>query len=141
MSGALDILKSRCDGKRACEQSVHIIELSDPCWGTYKYLQTSHECLPSIHLITCENSIAHLDCDYGRVISVNNAYYGRSDVTTCSHQRFFFQLLNTDCSTPTSIVAERCNGRNSCTIAASNSVFGDPCFGTVKYLEVAYVCQ
>lgn len=35
----------------------------------------------------------------------------------------------------------RCNGKNSCTISASNSVFGDPCFGTYKYLEVSYVCD
>lgn len=35
----------------------------------------------------------------------------------------------------------RCNGKNSCTISASNSVFGDPCYGTYKYLEVSYVCD
>lgn len=34
-----------------------------------------------------------------------------------------------------------CNGKNSCTIRASNSVFGDPCVGTYKYLEVSYVCE
>lgn len=35
----------------------------------------------------------------------------------------------------------RCNGKNSCTVSASNSVFGDPCGGTYKYLEVSYVCD
>lgn len=34
-----------------------------------------------------------------------------------------------------------CNGKNNCTISATNSVFGDPCGGTYKYLEVAYICQ
>uniref|UniRef100_A0A8C9X7F1 SUEL-type lectin domain-containing protein n=1 Tax=Sander lucioperca TaxID=283035 RepID=A0A8C9X7F1_SANLU len=33
-----------------------------------------------------------------------------------------------------------CDGKNSCIIKASNSVFGDPVPGTFKYLEVAYVC-
>ncbi|KAM4736752.1 L-rhamnose-binding lectin CSL3-like [Anableps anableps] len=37
-------------------------------------------------------------------------------------------------------VAERCNGKQRCSIRAVNSVFGDPCIGTYKYLEVDYVC-
>lgn len=44
-----------------------------------------------------------------------------------------FQLL-------TSICIHRCNGKNSCVVSVSNSVFGDPCVGTFKYLEVAYTC-
>ncbi|KAI9531086.1 hypothetical protein NQZ68_000580 [Dissostichus eleginoides] len=37
-------------------------------------------------------------------------------------------------------VADSCNGKNRCTISATNSEFGDPCGGTYKYLEVAYTC-
>ncbi|CAK6954984.1 L-rhamnose-binding lectin SML-like isoform X2 [Scomber scombrus] len=141
LSGAVDVLKSRCDGKLVCELSVDVFAQSDPCSGTYKYLQTNYDCLPSIHLITCEHSLAHLDCDNGQVISVYNANYGRHDQTTCSYKRPVSQIQNIDCSNPTSIVAESCNEKNNCTIAASNSVLGDPCVGTYKYLEVAYVCQ
>ena len=32
------------------------------------------------------------------------------------------------------------NGRFSCEIHASNSVFGDPCYGSFKYLSVRYIC-
>ncbi|RVE70232.1 hypothetical protein OJAV_G00062800 [Oryzias javanicus] len=39
------------------------------------------------------------------------------------------------------IVAQTCNGKNNCTIKASNSVFGAPCSGTYKYLDLTYVCQ
>ncbi|XP_042264278.1 rhamnose-binding lectin-like [Thunnus maccoyii] len=141
LQGAVDVLKSRCDGKKVCELSVNVFGSSDPCFGTYKYLQTKYHCLPAIHLITCEHSVAHLHCDEGQVISVYHANYGRTDQTTCSYKRSASQTGNIDCINPTSKVAESCDGENSCTIVASNSVFGDPCAGIYKYLEVAYVCQ
>ncbi|KAK9968288.1 hypothetical protein ABG768_002622 [Culter alburnus] len=34
-----------------------------------------------------------------------------------------------------------CDGSKSCSIPALNSVFGDPCYGTYKYLDVSYECQ
>lgn len=42
---------------------------------------------------------------------------------------------------PISLCLYSCNGKNSCTIKASNSVFGDPCIRTYKYLELAYNCE
>ena len=38
------------------------------------------------------------------------------------------------------IIENLCNGKESCLINADNSVFGDPCQGTVKYVEVDYNC-
>lgn len=34
-----------------------------------------------------------------------------------------------------------CNGKTSCAVKVRGSSFGDPCFGTYKYLEVTYTCQ
>ena len=34
----------------------------------------------------------------------------------------------------------RCNFERTCSIAAKNNNFGDPCFGIEKYLEVDYTC-
>lgn len=34
----------------------------------------------------------------------------------------------------------RCEGKNRCSILASNSVFSDPCLGTFKYLYISYSC-
>lgn len=51
-----------------------------------------------------------------------------------------FQLLSSLYSL-ISLCLHSCGGKNNCTIEASNSVFGDPCYGIYKYLEVAYVCQ
>ncbi|XP_056241397.1 L-rhamnose-binding lectin SML-like, partial [Seriola aureovittata] len=131
----------RCDGKKVCELNTNVIRTTDPCYGIFKYLETNYTCFPANHLVTCEHSSAHLHCDEGQVIFVYGADYGRRDRTTCSYQRPTSQILKVLCSNPTSKVAEICNGKNSCTIRASNSVFGDPCYGTYKYLEVAYVCQ
>ncbi|XP_034552644.1 L-rhamnose-binding lectin SML-like [Notolabrus celidotus] len=47
--GAAETVKRRCDGKTVCE--LNLVEVSnsgsDPCRGTYKYLQTKYRCLPS----------------------------------------------------------------------------------------------
>ncbi|KAM4738041.1 L-rhamnose-binding lectin SML [Anableps anableps] len=140
-NGTVDIIKNRCDGKRECEFNTGDVHRYDPCHGTAKYLETNYTCLPAIHLVACEHSYAHLYCDYGQVIFVYGADYGRRDHTTCSYKRPASQTENVYCSNPTRKVAETCNGKNSCTIRARNSVFGDPCVGTFKYLEVAYTCE
>ena len=35
---------------------------------------------------------------------------------------------------------DRCEGKNSCEVEASNGVFGDPCVGTRKYLTATWEC-
>uniref|UniRef100_A0A8C9X6E3 SUEL-type lectin domain-containing protein n=1 Tax=Sander lucioperca TaxID=283035 RepID=A0A8C9X6E3_SANLU len=139
--GTVDVVKKRCDGKRECELNINIFYTSDPCKRTYKYLETTYTCLPAIHLDACEGSLAQLQCDQGQVIFVYGADYGRSDQTTCIYQRPLNQIQNISCSNPTGKVADSCNGKNSCTIAVSNSVFGNPCIGTYKYLKVVYTCN
>uniref|UniRef100_A0A3P9N3A3 SUEL-type lectin domain-containing protein n=1 Tax=Poecilia reticulata TaxID=8081 RepID=A0A3P9N3A3_POERE len=66
------------------------------------------------------------------------AKYGRSDQTTCSNGIPEDQTKNTDCATRANLV---CEGQFLCPVLASSSVFGDPCAGTYKYLEVKYICE
>ncbi|XP_034552641.1 L-rhamnose-binding lectin SML-like isoform X2 [Notolabrus celidotus] len=139
--GTMDIIKKRCDGKMTCEFDTRIVRTSDPCVGIDKYLQTNYTCVPAFHMATCEHSYATLSCSEGRVIFVYGADFGRRDRTTCSHMRTAAQIADVECSDPTALVAERCNGKSSCMIKASDSVFGDPCPGITKYLELAYVCE
>ncbi|KAG7224391.1 hypothetical protein INR49_004733 [Caranx melampygus] len=141
LQGTVELLRNRCNGKKVCELNINFVHTSDPCYGTLKYLETNYTCLPANYLVACEQSLAYLYCDEGQVISVYGADYGRRDRTTCAYQRPVAQIQDVTCSSPTSKVAESCNEKNSCTITAGNSVFGDPCYGTYKYLEVAYVCQ
>ncbi|XP_068185722.1 L-rhamnose-binding lectin SML-like [Antennarius striatus] len=137
----VNILRKNCEGKRWCELNPASVRVSDPCPGTYKYLEANYTCFPALHVVLCEHSMTRLYCDVGQVIMVYGAYYGRRDHTTCSDRRPKPQLENVECSNPVSKVEESCKGKNQCLIHASNTVFGDPCVGTFKYLEVAYACQ
>jgi len=90
----------------------------------------------------CERGSAlTISCPAGQTIFVIHAAYGRtegSDVCPGSNADGV-----TDCLADTSldIVQGSCNGEYSCTVSASNGVFGDPCRGTRKYLEVIYECS
>lgn len=37
-------------------------------------------------------------------------------------------------------VYEYCQGNQTCFMLATNAWFGDPCYGTEKYLEIEYQC-
>uniref|UniRef100_A0A8D3AAM5 SUEL-type lectin domain-containing protein n=1 Tax=Scophthalmus maximus TaxID=52904 RepID=A0A8D3AAM5_SCOMX len=140
-NNTVNVIRNRCDGKRACEINTNIVRSSDPCQGIFKYLETNYTCTPASQSHVCAKPTATSTLKDGQVIFVYGAHYGRRDRTTCSYKRPESQIINVDCPHPTSKVAQSCNGKNSCTIRASNSVFGDPCAGTYKYLEVAYVCE
>nr|XP_057940082.1 rhamnose-binding lectin-like [Doryrhamphus excisus] len=140
-AGAVDVLKSRCNGKKSCEMNINDFKTSDPCPGIYKYLETNFTCLPTPRVVACQNSLAYLSCDAGKVIAVQESNFGRRDQTTCIYNRPSSQVQNDQCTSSSSDVKNSCNGKNSCTISASGSVFGDPCGGVYKYLEVVYVCE
>ncbi|XP_042160967.1 L-rhamnose-binding lectin CSL2 isoform X2 [Oncorhynchus tshawytscha] len=141
-TGTLEVLSHRCNGKQVCEVNTEVFRTSDPCVGIYKYLETTYTCIPATRSITCEGSDVLLECDEG-TIQIYSANYGRRDQLVCSFNRPANQLANTNClsqSITTSKVAERCNGKSQCDVSASNSLYGDPCVGTYKYLDVAYTC-
>ncbi|XP_038165118.1 rhamnose-binding lectin-like [Cyprinodon tularosa] len=140
----------RCNGKQQCDFKADNSEFGDPCQGTYKYLEVEYTCEKKTEpecisqkdsALACEGRVAKLRCGKGEVISVSGATYGRRDQKTCSIRRPEGQLKNTQCSMSSDKVAKSCNGRRWCNFKASNSVFGDPCVGTYKYLEVEYTCE
>ncbi|XP_077376981.1 L-rhamnose-binding lectin SML-like [Festucalex cinctus] len=139
--GTNNKIRKRCNGKSTCYLNTGAVRSPDPCFGTFKYLQTNFTCVPAITMVACEESMAHLVCDAGKVISVLGADFGRRDRTTCIYGRPSRDLQNIRCLHQSPVVATRCNGKNSCNILASANVFGDPCRGTYKYLEVAYTCR
>ncbi|KAM9406990.1 L-rhamnose-binding lectin CSL1-like isoform 1-T1 [Salvelinus alpinus] len=60
--GTLALWSQRCDGKQMCEVNMRVNQISDPCYGTYKYLDVTYICLPAKTSITCEGSTSSLDC-------------------------------------------------------------------------------
>ncbi|XP_051913367.1 L-rhamnose-binding lectin SML-like [Hippocampus zosterae] len=139
--GTTEQLKKSCDGKSMCEVAIDDFRTPDPCVDTFKYLQTNFSCLPAVTCVVCEESEARLYCEHGQVIFVFGADFGRRDQTTCARQKPLSEIQNVQCVHPTDIVAKRCNGKKSCRIMASRDVFGEPCEGTYKYLEVSYTCH
>ncbi|XP_032422614.1 L-rhamnose-binding lectin CSL3-like isoform X1 [Xiphophorus hellerii] len=92
-------------------------------------------------LVACEGTVARLHCEEGQAIYVTSAIYGRSNRMTCYVGIPKEQTKNTNCATRAESVFQRCEGKSTCNILASSSVFGDPCVGTYKYLDVIYLCE
>ena len=88
--------------------------------------------------IVCENNSHKITCPLGRVIEVTGAIYGRLSTAHCRNNNYH----NTNCKAYSSLskTSSLCNGKPSCYLYASNSVYGDPCNGIHKYLDVTYKC-
>ncbi|CAL9702409.1 unnamed protein product [Knipowitschia caucasica] len=130
----------RCQGKKWCELSPDGFE-NDPCGDTFKYIQTSYICVPAIHMIVCEQNMAHMDCEENEVIEVFAADWGRRDQTTCALRLPSPMVQKTDCYNPTDFPGEKCNLRPSCPVRVNKAVLGQGCAGTAQYLELAYFCK
>ncbi|XP_033109824.1 D-galactoside-specific lectin-like [Anneissia japonica] len=91
---------------------------------------------------TCENGRVSISCPFNRKIKIHCATYGRSVSTSkrCSTSSMRYQ--DTTCISQKSMsrAIQYCEGKRSCSISATNGVFGDPCVGTRKYLDVLYEC-
>ena len=88
--------------------------------------------------VMCENRAATISCPAGRVIQIKSAMYGRTSRGVCPSRAI--RTLSCRARSSHNEVAGNCNNRRSCQLAARNSIFGDPCGGTAKYLEVTYTC-
>ncbi|KAH3876588.1 L-rhamnose-binding lectin ELEL-1-like [Dreissena polymorpha] len=91
--------------------------------------------------IICENNRATVSCGYGLNLNILSANYGRTALgkEACDHP----SIRTCNCREPKSlaIVRKMCQDKQSCTLEATNGVFGDPCVYTYKYLEVRYKCD
>ena len=90
-------------------------------------------------VIICEETKRTISCDNDqRTMDVVDANFGRLDSNTCKRSA----VRNTNCKAANSlfIVRLKCNEEASCELHADSLVFGDPCPGTYKYLEVKYKC-
>ncbi|XP_071848662.1 adhesion G-protein coupled receptor G2-like isoform X2 [Apostichopus japonicus] len=88
--------------------------------------------------VACERSTLHLSCNDSKVIHIHDALYGRTSDKICGNTRPPESGCEADNSL--SIVKEECENQTSCSVTATNAVFGDPCIRVGKYLEVTYSC-
>jgi len=129
-----------CNRSKSCRLVASNKVYGDPCRGTYKYLDVQYTCIKSatIRKIICEERASTISCPVGTVIKIQSANYGRFLRSVCPHPA----IRTTQCRSGASYskVSSRCNGIKSCRLVASNRIYGDPCRGTYKYLDVLYTC-
>ncbi|KAG8235883.1 hypothetical protein J437_LFUL010113 [Ladona fulva] len=89
----------------------------------------------------CEGSTLSIECREGELIQLIRANYGRFSITICNEHGNTDWSVN--CMSPKSlrVLLNRCSQQQNCSILASTSMFGDPCPGTLKYLEAHYQCM
>uniref|UniRef100_A0A1I8FSQ9 SUEL-type lectin domain-containing protein n=1 Tax=Macrostomum lignano TaxID=282301 RepID=A0A1I8FSQ9_9PLAT len=89
--------------------------------------------------LSCEHGSSSLSCTSGSTIDVLSAFYGRTSGSVCKRG----PIKTTKCrsGSANSAVRRICQGKSSCSVRASNSVFGDPCVGTFKYMRINYRCK
>ncbi|BFG04257.1 latrophilin Cirl [Drosophila madeirensis] len=88
----------------------------------------------------CEGKKLTIECEQGELINLIRANYGRFSITICNDHGNVEWSVN--CMFPKSLTVlnSRCAHKNSCSVLAATSMFGDPCPGTHKYLEAHYQC-
>ena len=96
-----------------------------------------------------------MECPDNHVINVLKANYGRTvsgDVCVCKTGQSIAagncptnpnhsNVDNCFSSDSLSILNNICNGKAECTVDVNNAVFGEPCGGIHKYLELKYECS
>ena len=100
-----------------------------------------------LHLDSASESICEhtpgttIRCPTGYNINVRYANYGRLTTASSVGCPTGPQSINCRTSGSLQIVQNLCNGKQYCTLTASNSIFGDPCHGVRKVLDVTYECK
>nr|B4KMZ1.1 RecName: Full=Latrophilin Cirl [Drosophila mojavensis] len=88
----------------------------------------------------CEGKQLTIECEPGDLINLIRANYGRFSITICNDHGNVEWSVN--CMFPKSLTVlnSKCSHKQSCSVLAATSMFGDPCPGTHKYLEAHYQC-
>ncbi|XP_069107948.1 D-galactoside-specific lectin-like [Argopecten irradians] len=86
-------------------------------------------------LYVCSSREKTLSCDTG--ILIHGARFDQFDLVACPHSQIYMVGCGVDVEED---VCSKCHGQTTCRLLASKFVYGNPCVGTSKYLEVNYTC-
>ncbi|XP_071820644.1 L-rhamnose-binding lectin CSL3-like [Apostichopus japonicus] len=140
-STSLSRVWNACQGETSCQISASNHVFGDPCVNTYKFLRVEYKCRSVRRARVCESGNLSLHCPYGQVLNIVGASYGRNAGSEVCPSPSIRQISNCRAASSSHVVSSACNGKNACHVSANNGVFGDPCVGTYKYLEVEYSCN
>eukprot|EP00112_Aurelia_sp_Birch-Aquarium-sp1_P018432 Seg44.3 transcript_id=Seg44.3/GoldUCD/mRNA.D3Y31 product="L-rhamnose-binding lectin CSL3" protein_id=Seg44.3/GoldUCD/D3Y31 len=137
------LIGDTCRGRKPCPQGI-LCKDSCECDGyeckRCESYQSGLHCTSVGRIIktrVCENDYAVVRCS-GQSIEIVSSFYGRASLLYCSTGNK--GILYCEAEGSINAVEEECSKLSSCYVAASSSVFGDPCVGTRKYLEIRYRC-
>ncbi|XP_022240023.1 adhesion G protein-coupled receptor L3-like isoform X2 [Limulus polyphemus] len=88
----------------------------------------------------CEGRDLNITCNPGYHILLIRANYGRFSIALCNENGALNWSVDCRSKNSFSVMQSSCGMKNSCGLPASSLVFGDPCPGTLKYLEAQYQC-
>ena len=72
---------------------------------------------------------------------VIRANYGRFSITICNQHGNTDWKVDCQAGRTLRAMQARCSNKNQCIVPVQSSIFGDPCPGTYKYIEVHYACR
>ena len=83
--------------------------------------------------------LGYISCTYPSRIQVLQANYGRTtDGSICPS--WFIKTTHCRSSSSDRKIKALCNEKRVCRLKADVASYGDPCWGTHKYLDVKYKC-
>ena len=89
----------------------------------------------------CEDTRLNISCAPGLHLNIIRANYGRFSIAICNLHGNTEWSVN--CMSPRTlrVIRARCQGGSECQVPVDSTIFGDPCPGTFKYIEVHYSCD
>jgi hypothetical protein len=92
--------------------------------------------------IACEGHFGKLTCkEGGGKIHILEARYGREKHWICGNVDFWdYNCKLSPHNKGITVTTPICEGKQECTVPATDKLFGDPCKLTYKYLEIMYQC-
>lgn len=89
----------------------------------------------------CEDTRLNITCGEGLHLNIIRANYGRFSIAICNMHGNTDWSVN--CMSPRTlrVIRARCQGAAACHVPVDSTIFGDPCPGTYKYVEVHYSCE
>ncbi|CAH1401433.1 unnamed protein product [Nezara viridula] len=139
----LDQVSAGCDYTRRCTLRLNTEYFGDPCPNLKKYMVIDYSCVEGeteiINKRTCQNDTMKIKCQNRKTIHITEAFYGRSHPYICS-EHYGVREEKEHCLSlnKTSILINRCEGKESCKIKADLGLYCEP---FSNYLSVDYMCK
>lgn len=153
------VVETQCVGKNSCILRATNDVFGEPCYGRTKYLAVDVACdppppePPKTCAVIREGKLLQLSCPAGEQVGAilfvswgtphgkcrpewgATVRHGKATVAS--------DLRAGDCNAHgvEDILRETCINKQRCNVSATNENFGDPCYGTTKWLAAAVHCE